>query len=120
MTTFTPFNPIDYRSYPSRRLAAAFAKTTAHQIYECPPDRTTAVASMWIVNTHSGSETVRVHHCRAGESVAASNALVYDLSVNSKTTTVFDQPILMVSGDRLFILASAVDRVAVIVYGGEQ
>lgn len=119
MTNFTALNPIDYRSHPSRKLAAHLAKAAAHHIYECPTDRTATVASMWITNTHSGNETVRVHHCRAGETVAASNALVYDLAVNSKTTTVYDQPIFMVGGDRVWVLASAADRVAITLYGSE-
>lgn len=119
MSNFTAFNPIDYRSYPSRKLSAQFAKASVHHIYECPSDRTATVASMWIVNTHSGNETVRVHHCRAGETPVASNALVYDFGVNSKTTTVFEQSIFMVGGDRLWVLASAADRVAITLYGSE-
>lgn len=119
MSNFTAFNPIDHRSYPSRKLSAQFAKASAHHIYECPSDRTATVASMWIVNTHSGNETVRVHHCRAGETPVASNALVYDFGVNSKTTTVFEQSIFMVGGDRLWVLASAADRVAITLYGSE-
>ena len=119
MSNLTVFNPLDYRSYPSRKLSAQFAKATEHHIYECPSDRTATVESMWIVNTHSGNEAVRVHHCRAGENPVASNALVYDLGVNSKTTTVFDQPIFMVGGDRIWVLASASDRVAITLYGSE-
>lgn len=120
MTSLDAYNLIGYRSFVSRRLAGKLATTGATILYECPSTLSAAIVSMWIVNTHSGNETIRVHHCRSGDSAGTSNALLYDLTINSKTTSVYDQPILMSPGDRIWFQASASDRIAVTIYGSEQ
>jgi hypothetical protein len=119
MTSFQS-NSIVYNNTPVRRLCALTLSTGDRPVYEVPSGKVATVASMWIVNTHTGNVAVRLHHCRAGESPAKSNALIYDMSINSKTTTVYDQPVYLCSGDRLFVRADAADHVSFTVYGSEE
>jgi hypothetical protein len=117
--TSLPSNYADYRSSPTRRLVAALVKTSEHHVYECPASMSCTILSMWIASTHSGAVLIRVHHCRAGETPALSNALLYDASIAAKTTTVYDAPIVMSGGDRIFLRADSTDKLCVTLYGAE-
>ena len=86
-------------------------------LYDVPEGKQATVVSMWIASTDTGAVTVRLHHCRGGESPSTSNALLYDASVAAKTTTVYDQPIYMTEGDRLWISASTADKMCFTIYG---
>lgn len=117
--TRIPSNYADYRSSPRRRLVAALVKASDHHVYECPASMSCTILSMWIASTHSGAVLIRVHHCRAGETPALSNALLYDASIAAKTTTVYDAPIVMSGGDRIFLRADSTDKLCVTLYGAE-
>lgn len=117
--TSLPSNYADYRSFPTRRLAATLVKAVDAHVYECPAGKSCTIVSFWIASTHSGAVLVRVHHCRAGETPALSNALLYDVSIASKTTTVYDAPIVLSPGDRIFLRADSADKLCVTLYGAE-
>lgn len=119
MSNFTAFNAVDYRSFPTRRLVASLVKANDHHVYECPASSTCTILSLWIASTHSGSVLVRVHHCRSGETPSLSNALLYDSSIGAKTTTVYDSPIVLSPGDRIFLRADTADKLCVTLYGSE-
>jgi hypothetical protein len=75
---------------------------------------------MWIASTHSAAVLIRVHHCRAGETPAISNALLFDVSIAAKTTVVYDAPVLLTAGDRIFLRADSADKLCVTLYGAES
>lgn len=114
------FQPLGARDYPRRRLAARYAKTVASHVYEVPTGMTTRVDTMFFASSHSGSVSLRVHHVRSGEAVDANNALYYDVTISSKTTTVVDATLWMVAGDRIVVQADTADKVAVTLYGEES
>jgi hypothetical protein len=103
----------------STKLAADVARTVDTLLYEVPPNMSTRVHALWICAFGTGNHTIRVHHTRSGEAVGGANALLYDFSLASKHTQVYDQPILMSSGDRLWIRSDAADKMTVTVYGDE-
>ena len=101
------------------KLAADVARTVDTLLYEVPPGMSTRVHALWLCAFGSGNHTIRVHHTRSGEAVGGANALLYDFALNAKNTQVYDQPILMSSGDRLWIRSDAADKITVTVYGDE-
>lgn len=103
----------------SAKLAADVARTVDTLLYEVPPNMSTRVHALWLCAFGSGNHTIRVHHTRSGEAVGGANALFYNLAVNAHHTQVYDQPILMSSGDRLWIHSDAADKITVTVYGDE-
>lgn len=113
------YNARSYRSYPRRKLASAVMKTTAHQIYEVPNGASVVIECLFLTSITSNNTDFRLFHCRAGEAPATSNAVFYDTSSTGKTTTRFEGPIYLVSGDRIWASAANADRVAVTLYGIE-
>ena len=114
------FQPLDARAYPRRRLAARYAKTSSNHVYEVPSGATARIDTMFFASAHTGTQLLRVHHVRPGESVGADNALYYDLSIAAKTTTLVDATLWMVAGDRLVVSADHSDRIIVTIYGEES
>lgn len=114
------FNASNRVTFPSRKLASDLAKTGATVLYEVPSGMSARIESLWICSVHTGSVALELNHTRPGESVGHSNSLLHDLSVASKATTVYDQPILMSAGDRIWILADSADKLCVTLYGVES
>lgn len=113
------FQELGFRDYPARRLAARAAQDVPSTLYEAPASRSARIDTIVITSVHSGSEALRVHHVRPGESPSISNALYYDLSVAAKTTTVLDARIYVTPGDKIVIQTTASDHVCVTLYGEE-
>ncbi len=113
------FQPLGHRTYPARRLGARMAQDVPSTLYEAPANRSARIDTIFITSVHSGSEALRIHHVRPGESPSMSNALYYDLSVAAKSTTVVDATIYMTPGDKIVIQTSASDHVCVTLYGEE-
>jgi hypothetical protein len=116
MSTVNAFNQFLPMQAP-RKLAADVARTVDTLLYEVPPNMSTRVHALWLCAFGTGNHTIRVHHTRSGEAVGGANALFYNLALNSHHTQVYDQPILMSSGDRLWIQSDAADKITVTVYG---
>ena len=120
MTTLpSQIQPLNARAYPRRRLAARQAKTASNHVYEVPSGKAARIDTMFFASSHSGTVLLRVHHVRPGESAGADNALYYDLSIASKTTTLVNATLWMVAGDRLVVSADSADKVVVTIYGEE-
>ena len=118
-TTPSQYNARSWRSYPRRKLASAVMKTAPHQIYEVPNGAAVVIECLFLTALTSNNTDFRVHHCRAGEATSTSNALFYDVTSSGKTTTRYDGPLYLVSGDRVWVSASSADRVAISLYGVE-
>ena len=118
-TAPSQYNARSWRSYPRRKLASAVMKTTAHQIYEVPNGASVVIECFFVTSVTSNNTDFRLHHCRAGEAPATSNALFYDTTTNGKVTTRYEGPIYLVSGDRIWVSAANSDRVAITLYGVE-
>ena len=114
------YNPTELRSAPMRKLSSVLARTTDTHLYEVAVGMSCTIVSMWITSTDTGAATIRLHHCRGGESTGTSNALFYDATVSAKTTVVYDSPIYLASGDRLWVSASVASKVCFTVYGAER
>ena len=112
-------NTLNRSARPMRRLAAALAKVANTIIYECPSGKSATIESITICNTHNATVTVRVFHTSPNETAGAVNALFYDLSLPTASTTVDDSKRYLNSGDRLTIYASTASGVAVAVHGLE-
>jgi len=102
------------------KLAADVATTNNTVLYEVPSGLIARIHSLWFCAFGSGNHTLRLHHTRSGETVLGANALFYDLAINAKTTQIYDQPIFMMSGDRLWIRSDASDKITVTIYGEEH
>jgi hypothetical protein len=119
MTTLASnFNDIPLPT--ARRLAAGLLKTTDSHIYQVPTGMAATIHSMWIASTHTGSVSVRISHARPSESLSTSNALLYDVTISSKTTTVYDQPMYLTAGDRIMVRADTADKICITIYGVES
>lgn len=103
----------------SAKLAANSATAGDTVLYEVPSEMSARLHSIWICSYGSGNHTIRLHHTRSSEAVSGSNALLYDAAVSAKTTLVYDQPVLLSSGDRIWIRADTADRICVTIYGDE-
>jgi hypothetical protein len=103
----------------SQKLAADVATAGDTVLYEVPSGMRARIHSLWLCAFGSGNHTLRLHHTRSGETVLGANALFYDLAINAKTTQIYDQPIFMMSGDRLWIRSDASDKITVTIYGEE-
>jgi hypothetical protein len=113
-------NPYSRLSVPRRRLFGGFMTTSAQVIYRCPEGKTCEIVSIVLANVHSGSENVTIYHCLPNESPADSNALYYQNSLSSKTTTVDDTRKFLTSGESIQALASAASRIVLHIYGIES
>jgi hypothetical protein len=113
------YNSRTWRSYPRRKLAGAVAKTVAHQIYEVPNGSSAVVEVLYVSAITSNNTDFRLHHTRPGESPTTANAIFYDVTTNGKTTTRYEGPLYMTSGDRIWMSAANSDRITVTLYGVE-
>lgn len=118
MTSFTPSSS-PFAAPQARKLSSGLLKAIDAHVYEVPTGRSATINSMWIASTHTGSVSVRVHHTRPGEDASTSNALIYDYSLSSKTTIVYDQLIYLNSGDKIVVRADTADKICVTLYGVE-
>lgn len=116
----TTFNVNTRVSYMMRKLAADLTTTTERILYEVPSGMSARIVSIWIASNHNNNVNIRIFHTRAGESAANSNALFYDTSIPANTTTVYDSPVLMVAGDRIWIRSATASTICVTLYGEEM
>ena len=113
------YNATDRTSVMSRKLASDLATTNAVVLYEVPSGMSARIVSLWISNNHNNAVQVRVFHTRSSESASTSNALLYDTSIAAHITTVYDAPILMAPGDKIWIRAASAAYICVTLYGDE-
>jgi hypothetical protein len=111
---------IPLRSRSRGRLAGDLVKSTETVLYEVPSDSSAQIFAIWVCSVHSGSSALSLNHVRAGQSLSNANALFFELSVSSKTTTIYDGIILMGAGDRIIIKGDANDRICVTLYGDQR
>lgn len=117
MTTTNPYSRL---SQPRRKLFQGTLTTAAKILYRCPDGKSARIDSIYMTNIHSGSVSVRIHHTLPNEPVADSNALYYDLSCSSKTTTIDDSPKWMTAGETIQALAGSSGHLVVTIYGTEE
>ncbi len=111
----------DYRrlSQATRRIFALSLSTTDRVAYTCPQGKSCRIDAIVAVNTHSGSVSYNLHHCGPGESSATTNALYYEQSLSSKTTSIDDTPKYLTSGESIVLKASSASHITVTAYGTE-
>jgi hypothetical protein len=113
------YNAMDRTSNMARKLASDIATTNPVVLYEVPTGMSARILSLWISNNHNNAVQLRVFHTRSSESASTSNALLYDTSIAANITTVYDAPILMSPGDKIWIRAASATYVCVTLYGEE-
>ena len=79
--------------------------TVSSTLYTVPSSTTTTVKQIALCNTAAANRTVAVYLVPSGGSASASNAILYDVAVDSKSTTFVNLSAVMATGD--FIQASA-------------
>lgn len=110
---------VDRQSYPRRLLGSISCSANERVLYECPAGKSTEIRHLRITSTHTGSETIRLHHCRQDEATSIHNALYYDFSISAKSYVSDDNVIYLNQGERLICSAPASDRITVTAYGVE-
>jgi hypothetical protein len=113
------YNTRTWRSFPRRKLSGTVAKTAIQQIYEVPNESSAVVEVLYVSSITSNNTDFRLHHTRPGEAPTTANAIFYDVTTNGKTTTRYEGPIYMTSGDRIWCSAANSDRITVTLYGVE-
>ncbi|MFO0451915.1 MAG: hypothetical protein ACK52I_25255 [Pseudomonadota bacterium] len=116
----TRFNQNDRTSQFARKLASDLATTNPTVIYEVPSGMSARIVSMWLASNHNNNVAVRVFHTRGSEAAGTTNALLYDVTASANTTVVYDAPIFMAPGDRIWVRVATASTVCITLYGEEQ
>lgn len=67
-------------------VAMTNSAATYYTVPAAPDNTITHVRGLILCNTDSSARTVRVHNVASGDSVAAANAIFYDLEIAAKQT----------------------------------
>jgi hypothetical protein len=113
------YNTSDRTSQMARKLASDLATTSPTILYEVPSGMSARIVSMWVASNHNNSVAVRVFHTRGSETAGTTNALLYDVSASAHSTVVYDAPILMAPGDRIWVRVATASTVCITLYGEE-
>jgi len=109
-----------------KQLSATVALTASAATYYTVPSRPenaiTVVHGIILCNTDSTARTVRVHNIASGGTAAASNAIIYDATIEPNTTEVFcfgDGVWIIPAGGFIQALASSASVVTITINGAE-
>jgi len=78
-----------------------------------------AIDSIWIANAHSSGVATTIRHVPFNQTSSASYNLYSAVSIAANTTVVIDDPIYLLSGDKLTAFAATADKISMVVYGRE-
>ena len=92
-------------------------KTNESTIVTCEQSRHFRVHSIWMANSNAASTTYTIRHVPFGQTSSASFDLASSVALAGNTMIVFDQPIYLISGDKLTAFASTAARISMTVYG---
>lgn len=85
-------------------------------VISCGQNQRITVKSVWFCNTHSGAVSIYLHHVPSGSSHSDDNALVYDHSLASHATEIYNDEIYMLPGDLLTAHADTAAHVSLVAY----
>lgn len=98
------------------RISAKSLGTTDESIMQVTSGGNGVVHGVYVVNSSSSARTIRLHHCRNGETGAPVNALLYDVALAAKSTLIDSTRFVMQEGDELRASANG-SGVALVIYG---
>ena len=100
--------------------APAQLGTSAATLYTVPGSTTTIVKQIALCNTAAAARTVTIHLVPSGGSASATNAILYEVSVDAKSTTFVNLSAVMATGDILQGSASVGTSVTVHSFGIQE
>lgn len=92
---------------------------TDDRIYTVPSGRRAIIHAVYIANTTSSRRTIRLHHCRDGETSGTANAVFYDVAIAPNGTLIDSTRFPMREGDQLRGKSDAAG-VTLTLYGTEE
>lgn len=112
-------NPASRGAIPNRKLASRNLTVANTVLYECPRSRTAQIVLLAMCNISTTKASLRLYHVTSSDTASSNNALFYDYSVDSHSTTIVDATFYMTGGDKLIAYGSAAASITVTVYGIE-
>jgi len=100
--------------------APAQLGTSPSTLYTVPGSTTTVVKQIALCNTAAANRTVAVYLVPSGGSSSTSNAILYDVAVDSKSTTFVNLSAVMATGDFIQASASVASSVAIHSFGIQE
>lgn len=88
---------------------SAPAATTEVDLYTVPASTAAIVSTITVANRGTAAGTFRIYVSPAGAATANANYLVYDASLNAKSTISFTFGITLATTDELRVYASTAD-----------
>ena len=94
--------------------------TSAATLYTVPGSTTTILKQVALCNTASSARTVSIYLVPSGGSAGVTNAVLYDVSVDAKSTTFVNLSAVMATGDILQGSASVASSVTIHSFGIQE
>ena len=100
--------------------APAQLGTSPSTLYTVPASTTTIVKQIALCNTAAANRTVAVYLVPNGGSASSTNAILYDVSVDAKSTTFVNLSAVMATSDFIQASASVASSVSIHSFGIQE
>ena len=100
--------------------APAQLGTSLTTLYTVPGSTTTIVKQVALCNTAAANRTVTLHLVPSAGTAASANAILFDVAVDSKSTTFVNLSAVMATGDTIQASASVAASVSIHSFGIQE
>jgi hypothetical protein len=100
--------------------APAQLGTSPSTLYTVPASTTTIVKQIALCNTAAAARTIAVYLVPNGGSASSTNAILYDVSVDAKSTTFVNLSAVMATSDFIQASASVASSVSIHSFGIQE